>query len=449
MKKRSSFILFVFLFGSLLTAREKTVVFPFVNHSDNRTAQWLSYGLEILLEDSLDSIPMAQRMDSVDSMDVPDSDDLTLATRIIIARKLGATHLIIGSFSVSKEKIDIELSQYEMNQLISKKWNCSVALKGFPFTLSTFINREIGGNYPYPKDFSGHRFEAYVRGMLRAIANSDFQNILKLAKESPNCTPLNRNLANVLYDTGHYRESLSCLKRLPKTDRHVLFRSGMCCVQLEKYADGLTFFLRALKYHRDTASIVNAGGCLLFLGHPAESMAFLNSLPDSIRNSVPMIIFNQAVVSAQQKNWPLALNRLSQYISVFRFTDEAKQLTSYCCANCNCKHPLCLDENGKESEIKKPMDPKTLYQFPENQPGKETALDLKEIKELYLKKATQALKSGSRAEAIEALRKILCLNPLQKDALTLLCNECGDKSACQKLHTLNVPPETEETSGSK
>lgn len=443
MKKKSSLAI-LFLFSScFLMAQGKSVVFSFENRSDDSTVEWLSYGLEILLEDSLNGIPLAERMDAVDSMDVPDTGNLTLATRLIIARKLSADRLLTGNFIVLKDNISIEFTHYEIDKLVRKNGKCTVAMADFPANLAPFIREEIGGHYPYPENFTGHQFETYVRGMLRAVINSDFNEINKFAGKVTDCEPLNRNLGNLFYETGHFEEALLYMKRLPETDTRGLFRSGMCCVQLENYADGLIFFLQTLKFKRDMASVVNAAGCLVALQHPAEAETLLNSLPADDGRTEPVVTFNHAVVAAGQGKWSKALNTLSRYVSSFRITEEAKQLADFCCGNCDCSHPLCADDSeGKKNDSEK-VDTVSFYQFSGGEQGTDAALDLKEIKELYMAKALQALKSGSKKEAVDALQKVLYLDPLQKDALKMLCEHCEDESACQKLKALT--PHVPET----
>ena len=412
------------------------MVFPFENRSGDKKAEWLGYGMEILLEDSLQGIPLAARMEAVDSVDVPDSPNLTLATRLIIARKLGANVLITGNYTVSKGSISIEFTRYEINKLLRNSGECSVKMAGFPGTLAPFIREKAGGDYPYPQHFTGHQFEVYVRGMLRAIVNSDFEEISDLAGKVTDCEPLNRNLGNLLYDTGHFETALPLLKRLPETDRDGRFRSGMCCVQLENYADGLIFFLQALKTGRNAASLVNAAGCLLALHHPVEAETFLDSFPEKGQNPDPTVLFDRAVVSASQGKWTEALDKLSHYISSYRNTDEAGAFAAFCCKNSDGSHPLCSDETGKADKSAKKQTVISFYQFSDGQKVGNSALDLQEIKELYLKKAAQALKSGSKEEAVDALRKVLYLDPLQKDALKILCSQCNDEKACKKLEKL-------------
>ncbi len=436
MKKASSVAVLLFLTASLLQAQGKTVVFPFENRSADSTVEWLGYGLETLFEDSLNGVPLAERLDIVDSMDVPDTGNLTLATRIIIAQKLKADNLLIGSFTVSENKIIIEFTRYEIDKLIQKTGKCAVEMTGFPANLTPFIREETGGKYPYPQSFTGHRFEAYVKGMLRAVVNSDFKEITELAGKVTDNESLNRNLGNLLFNTGHFEKALVYLKRLPETDTHGLFLSGMCCVQLENYADGLIFFLQTLKFRRNTASVVNVSGCLVALQHPVEAAAFLDSLSGDSGETGPVVIFDRAVVDAGQGKWGDALNTLSGYVSSFRITSEAKLLARFCCEKCNCSHPLCTDETEEKEESKEKADIVSFYQFSDGGHGANAALDLKEIKELYLAKAAQALKSGSKKEAIDALQKVLYLDPLQKDALKMLCEQCRDEKACAKLATL-------------
>ncbi|NOY22989.1 MAG: hypothetical protein GXO70_05705 [Acidobacteria bacterium] len=436
MKKASSFAILLFFTASLLQAQGKTVVFPFENRSADSTVEWLGYGLEALFEDSLNGVPLAERLDIVDSMDVPDTGNLTLATRIIIAQKLKADNLLTGSFKVSENKILIEFTRYEIDKLTQKTGKCTVEMAGFPANLAPFIREEIGGKYPYPQTFTGHRFEAYVRGMLRAVVNSDFKEIAELAGKVTENESLNRNLGNLLFDTGHFEMALVYLKRLPETDSHGLFLSGMCCVQLENYADGLIFFLQTLKFRRNTASVVNVAGCLVALQHPVEAAAFLDSLPGDSGKTEPVVIFDRAVVDAGQKKWGDALNTLSSYISSFRITGEAKLLARFCCEKCNCTHPLCTDETEEKRKNQEKADIVSFYQFSNGEQGTNAALDLKEIKELYMAKAVQALKSGSKKEAIDALQKVLYLDPLQKDALKMLCEQCKDEKACRKLNAL-------------
>ena len=93
------------------------------------------------------------------------------------------------------------------------------------------------------------------------------------------------------------------------------------------------------------------------------------------------------------------------------------------------------DSERKKNDSEK-VDTVSFYQFSEGEQGTDAALDLKEIKELYMAKAAQALKSGSKKEAINALQKVLYLDPLQRDALKMLCNQCQDEKACKKLATL-------------
>jgi len=440
MKKKISLLALLCFLSSQLMAQGKTVVFPFENHSKDSKIEWLGYGLEVLLEDSLHGIPLADRMDAVDGMDVPDTDNLTLATKLIIARKLGADNLLTGSFSVEKDEISIQFTRYDIDKLVQKTGKCKVSMTGFPANLSPFIRDQIGGEYRYPESFTGHQFEAYVRGMLRGIANTDFKEIIKLAGKVADCEPLNRNLGNLLYNSGKFEAALVYLKRLPESDIHGLFRSGMCCVELKNYADGLIFFLQTLKSERSMASVVNAAGCLVALQHPVEAETFLDTVPGADEDVDPVVLFDRAVVEAGQEKWSDALNTLGRYVSSFRITDEAKQLAAFCCGKCNCTHPLCAEGTEEMNKNQENMEPVSFYQFSEGEKGTDEAVDLKEIKELYFAKAAQALKSGSKKEAIDALQKILYLDPLQKDALKLLCEQCEDESACKKLATLEPAP---------
>jgi len=436
MKKKISLGILLCFTASLVMAQVKTVVFPFENNSDDSTIEWLGYGLEVLLEDSLNGIPLADRMDAVDSMDVPDTSNLTLATRLIIARKLGADSLLTGSFSVAKDEISIQFTRYDIDKLVQKTEKCKVSMTGFPANLSPFIRDQIGGEYRYPESFTGHQFEAYVRGMLRGIANTDFKAIIKLAGKVADCEPPSRNLGNLLYNSGKFEAALVYLKRLPESDIPGLFRSGMCCVELKDYADGLIFFLQTLRSERSMASVVNAAGCLVALQHPVEAETFLDTVPGVGGDVDPVVLFDRAVVAAEQGKWDDALNILSCYVSSFRITDETKQLAAFCCGKCNCTHPLCSEGTEEVNGNHENVDPMSFYQFSEGEKGTDEALDLKEIKELYLAKAAQALKSGSKKEAIDALQKILYLDPLQRDALKLLCEQCEDESACKKLKAL-------------
>ncbi len=438
MTKWNSFLFLVLLFSPFLMAKGKIVVFPFENRSDNSRVEWLSYGFEVLFEDSLGAVPLAKRMDAVDGMDVPDTGNLTLATRMIITRKLGGDTLITGSFTVSKHIISVKFTRYCMDTLIEKKSECTVLKKGFPADMASFVRKETGADYPYPTKLTAHAFEAYVRAMLRAGVNNDFTEIEKLAGEITDCEPLNRNLGNLLFDTGRYKNALVYLKRLPETDTRGLFRSGMCCTVLKKFSDGLIYFLQTLKTRRNTASVVNAAGCLLNLRHPAEASAFLNSLPEENLVKEPAILFNRAVVDAARGKWSSALDILSQYVSVFRFTDEAKTLAFFCCENCNCSHPLCTDPNGVVFTQKGNPDLLSMYQFSKGEETDSTVPDLLEIKELYLEKAREALDAGEKDEAIDSLQKILYLDPLQKNALEMLCSRCKDADACKKLKTLDA-----------
>jgi len=182
--------------------------------------------------------------------------------------------------------------------------------------------------------------------------------------------------------------------------------------------------------------VVNAAGCLVALQHPVEAETFLDTVPGVGGDVDPVVLFDRAVVAAEQGKWDDALNILSCYVSSFRITDETKQLAAFCCGKCNCTHPLCAEGTEEVNGNHENVDPMSFYQFSEGEKGTDEALDLKEIKELYLAKAAQALKSGSKKEAIDALQKILYLDPLQRDALKLLCEQCEDESACKKLKAL-------------
>lgn len=422
--------------ASFVLAKGRPVIFPFENDSGDAKVEWLGYGVELLFEDSLNAIPLAERMDAVDNMDVPDSGSLTLATRLVIARKLGAAELITGKFAVSDGKITIKYTRYQIDKLTEDKSSCTVSMDGFPANLSVFIQTKVRGKYPYPLSFTGHQFEVYARGMLRSAVNGDFKEIEKLAKQVEDCEPLNRNLGNLLFDTGHFGKALEYLKRLPKSDIRGLFRSGMCCVQLENYSDGLIYFLHTLKFSRDMSSVVNAAGCLLALNHPEEAATFLQSLQEKGEGVDPLLLYDRSVVAAAMEQWVPALNILSRYTSSFRFTDEAKQLAALCCGRCDCNHPLCADNQPAVGISEKQPDVLSLYQFSEGESRGNEALDLKDIKELYLAKAAESLKNGSKKEAVDALQKVLYLDPLQKDALKMLCEHCQDKDACKKLAKL-------------
>ena len=67
----------------------------------------------------------------------------------------------------------------------------------------------------------------------------------------------------------------------------------------------------------------------------------------------------------------------------------------------------------------------------------ESRVDLTGVKALYLRLARERLADGDAVAAKDSLLRVLEMDPVHREALTMMCEQCDDEPSCKVLEKLN------------
>ncbi len=268
------------------------LVLPFENHTLQPSLDWIGEGAADILNRRLDSagflaISRGDRLYALDHLGLPQSFQPSHATTIRIAQMLDADSVILGSYTLTGDRLTasaqiLDVKALKLTPAIQEDGDLKNLL-AILNTLAWRLARQLDPSYSVAQqtflaaDGSLHvdAFENYVRGM---IAESPAERIVHL-KESlrlnPSFTPAWFALGMAYFANQDYDSAAAILGRLPKDDPNAL--------EADFYR-GLAFFY--------TANYMKA----------EDAFAFVR-----LRLPLPEVVNNQAVAASRRGHDAAAL----------------------------------------------------------------------------------------------------------------------------------------------
>ena len=427
----------IFLCTTGIVAGEPTtLVFPFERTDSGTDHAWVGYAFELILEESWPAVPIQDRLVAVDEMDLPEGTPLTYATRIRLAEGLGADRMVTGSYVVSDGRIHVDMVIFNLKDRSRAVKTFDAVLEDMPDSLRDPIEALPGGTFPYEGGLTSAAFEQYVRGVLQAVIRGRFDDLLALEQDGNLGKRVGVRLADLYFHSEDFEAALPRLMVLAASDPAYFLKAGWAAVQTGSYQQGASCYLRGLQHSQNATTLMNAAGCLARSGAIADASVVLSAI--SAEEAGADIRFNRCVLEAASGRYLAAMDMLKRAVEEHRITDDGEELAAYICGKLagTGVHDLCavvdVPETGEPE-----FDVTALFRFEQNAPEKGARVDLTDVKALYLRLARERLADGDSGAAREGLIRVLEMDPVHREALTLMCEQCGDEPSCRLLERLN------------
>lgn len=443
-KTRLLIVLYLMLLVCFRTASaQSTVVFPFDRMDEGSTHSWIGYALEIFLEDAIDGVPIEERLAAIDEMDLPEGVPLTTATRIRVAEQLGASRLINGRYGIQDDQLNLEWSIFDINSRTRRTGSCQLKLEQLPDGLVSPFSAAMDMQIPSKADVTPARFERYVRAILQAVLQVDYEALADMEADPVYGLRSRRRLAMLLYREGSYPDATDRLLSLAEADAGYLTQAGWSALQEQRYEEAASCFFRSLQDNQDPFVLMNVAGCLANTDKMAEASLMLHAI--SPEQAGPDLLFNRAVLLAVAERFSEALDTLKNAVESHRITDDARKLAALCCRNLteDESHALCAVTAGEDTSPE-PVRAVDLYRYTIPAVSADNPVDLSELKDTYLKLAQDCMASGDAEGVDRNLKRILEMDPVHRVALQLMCSYCQDPASCELLKKLSELNESSE-----
>ncbi len=426
-------IVVLFILGPL---RAGPVVFPFENRGTDSENDWIGYGLAIMVEDMTGGLGLHDRLRLISEMDLPEGMPLTLASRIQVARQAGSDQLITGWFEIQGDELQFEVQRYQLNALTRSTDVFSVPISRLPEDVCAVLSRAYDWPPVYTSSMDARIFERYVKGTLAAAFYGRFED-LKTLQEENNFPELSMRLGEMLFYEGSYEDAMGALLEGSDQSSERMYLAGVAGIRSRQYDRALTCFLRALQDGTDMRCLINAAGCLLMEGKPDEAMVVLDAVePEPV--DVP-VQFNRAVIQAVQGKAYEALTTMKTFLETQRMTEDARKLVAYCCSRLQEEQhaDLCVVSGDGMERVDTDLDVKQLYRFAGFERLDQSLPDVAALKSFYLSAGKRNVADGDMDQAADNLHKVLYLDPVNREALQLMCDYCNDALSCEILKRIH------------
>ncbi len=233
------------------------LVLPFDNHSGNAALDWVGDSFPDTLNQRLSSsgfltITREDREYALDHLGLPAGFRPTRATTLRIAQTLDADYVVVGSYTVSGGKLQVQAQVVRVNQLRMSPpiGDASELARLYDVENATAwkVAREIDPHFAVAEQTflsasAGvplSAFENYIRGVEATSQQERLKRLSAAVAESPSYTQAMLALGKAQFAARDYDHAAMTLAKLPLADRHALearFYLGLARFNSAKYAD--------------------------------------------------------------------------------------------------------------------------------------------------------------------------------------------------------------------
>ena len=233
------------------------LVLPFDNHSGNAALDWVGDSFPDTLNQRLSSsgfltITREDREYALDHLGLPAGFRPTRATTLRIAQTLDADYVVVGSYTVSGGKLQVQAQVVRVNQLRMSPpiGDASELARLYDVENATAwkVAREIDTHFAVAEQTflaasAGvplSSFENYIRGVEATSQPERLKRLSAAVAESPNYTQATLALGKAQFAARDYDHAAMTLAKVPLADRRALearFYLGLARFNSAKYAD--------------------------------------------------------------------------------------------------------------------------------------------------------------------------------------------------------------------
>jgi tetratricopeptide (TPR) repeat protein len=245
-------------------APSRILVVPFENAQKDPRVGWLGEAAAVLLADGLNARNVAairrpERVRAFEQLHLPVTATLSRATIIKVGELLGASEVIVGSFSVNGSALavdahSIRIEEGRLRPDVSER----APLKEL-FALFDRLARRLAAGAPLSSSVEGAlplgAFEQYIKGLIAESAATQATFLETAVREAPGFDRAKLALWDVRYEQGDHAAALATVRTVPATSAYsarARFRAGVSLLDLKRYAEAFDTF-NALLHARPTA----------------------------------------------------------------------------------------------------------------------------------------------------------------------------------------------------
>ncbi len=238
------------------------LVLPFDNRSGNPSLAWVGDSFPDTLNQRLSSagyqpVTRDDRQYALDHLGLPPDFRPTRATTIRIAQNLDADYVVVGSFNLQNNRLQVQAQVLAVNNLrLSTPLQDSAELPRLldvENAIAWKVARQIDPKFPVAEQtflaasagVQLSSFENYIRGTDNTNSTERVRRLEAAVKESPSYAEADLALGKELYAGREYDQAAAALARVPRTDRLALeanFYIGLARFNEAKYADAENAF---------------------------------------------------------------------------------------------------------------------------------------------------------------------------------------------------------------
>lgn len=232
----------------------RVLVVPFENTGSEPRGAWLGEAAAVLLADALNArnvpaIMRPERVRAFDQLNLPSVASLSRATVIKVGQLVGASEVIVGSFSLTGDELSVTAHSIRMDvgrlqPAVSER----AALKDL-FALFTRLSRRLSPNAAEATEsepaVSLGAFENYVKGLLAESAAARATFLETAIKEQPRFERAKLELWEVRREQDDHAAALAIIRSVSpgsRFARRARFRAGISLLDLKQYDEAFATF---------------------------------------------------------------------------------------------------------------------------------------------------------------------------------------------------------------
>jgi tetratricopeptide (TPR) repeat protein/TolB-like protein len=263
---------------------DRILVIPFDNLGQDAGVYWLAEASAILLADNLNAAgrhayTRDERLEAFDELQVPAVASLSHATVIRLGQLVGATHVVIGSLTLSGTEISVSARDIRLDTGRFESEAVETGMVEDLFGVFDRLTRRLAGLPPGPSLAVARQpslpvFESYVKGLLANATPTKVGYLQGALKLDPSFDRARLALWAVHQDSGNAQAALLAAAAVPETSplyARARFDAALSLIQLKRLDDAFAM-LKTLADRAPSATLMNNLG-VIQLRRPATSQA--------------------------------------------------------------------------------------------------------------------------------------------------------------------------------
>lgn len=212
------------LLCSLPASAQRVIVFPLEQEGGSPATGWIGTGLSVALDEALAvdriaSVPYEELQRYYDQENLVSAPNFSRASRVALAKQLGAGILVDGTFVVKADRVETRFQALDLSKDLRRmgSWTEREALSDLPALTRRLVDDLLTamGKAVLPQEpVVATAFESYIRGRIAddlTLQEVYFRRALEIA---PGYDNARCHLAMTLRDKGQLAESRALLESL-------------------------------------------------------------------------------------------------------------------------------------------------------------------------------------------------------------------------------------------